>query len=316
MDKGTKILIIINTILLVVLGILYFILFSDSKSDRNHRRIRPTNVAQMKELPDIAEDRDSLQDMIRYTLGNDVQKFAIYLFRPGIENQPLIFQSRPMRPASMIKMFVLAKIMQDAKDGTLALDELIPITANNIVGGAGSIAGEGAGARVSIRKAAELMIIESDNTATNILIDRVGMENLNQYIRSNGYNDTIVNHKMMLQQGNTNLSSAADLGMLFTKIYEHKCVDEYYDQLMISYLLKQNDRDCFPAALPYWNIAHKTGEVDNLYDDGGIFYGAQGDFVLVIMNDNYETRGETIDKMKNIASNIARDYMVDNYAKR
>ena len=311
MDKATKILIAINAILILVLATCYFVLFSDSKVERGHKHKKTaiTTSMQAEELPDNASDKEQLQDMIKFVLGSDAQKFAVYLFRPDSESQPLILQSRPMRPASMIKMFVLAKVMQDAKDGKLALDELIPITAANIVGGAGSIAGEGVNARVPIRKAAELMITESDNTATNILIDRIGIDNLNQYIKLNGYNDTVINHKMMLQQGATNLSSAADLGMLFTKIYDHTCVDEYYDQIMISYLLKQQDRECFPAALPYWNIAHKTGEVDNLYDDGGIFYGAPGDFILVIMNDNYENRGETIDKMKNIAASVARDFI-------
>ena len=311
MDKSTKILIAINVILITILAVLYFVLFSDSKAERGQRHRRSTSAYTMQvgDLPDTASDRDTLQDMINFTLGEESPKFAVYLFRPDMESQPFIFQSRPMRPASMIKVFVLAKVMQDAKDGKLSLDELITITADNIVGGAGSIAGEGANARVPLRKAAELMIIESDNTATNILIDRVGMDNINQYLQANGYTDTIVNHKMMLQKGNTNLSSAADLGKLFTRIYNHSCVDEYYDQLMISYLLKQQDRDCFPAALPYWNIAHKTGEVDNLYDDGGIFYGAKGDFILVIMNDNFDNRSETIEKMKRIASQIANDFI-------
>ena len=311
MDRSTKILIAINIVLILILAVLYFVLFSDHKAEHGqlHRRTSSTPMQEVKGLPEIASDRDELQDMMKFVLGKEAPKFAIYLLRPDMESQPLVFQSRPMRPASMIKMFVLAKVMQDAKDGKLSLDELITITADNIVGGAGSIAGEGANARVPIRRAAELMITESDNTATNILIDRIGMDNINQYLRVNGYNDTIVNHKMMLQQGATNLSSAADLGRLFTKIYNHICVDEQYDQLMISYLLKQQDRDCFPAALPYWNIAHKTGEVDNLYDDGGIFYGAKGDFVLVIMNDNYDSRGETIDKMKRIALQIANDFI-------
>ena len=311
MDKSTKILIAINIILVVILGVLYFILFSDSKAERGQRYRKTTNTytVQTEELPEFASDRDILQDMMKFTLGKEAPKFAIYLLRPNIESQPIVFQSRPMRPASMIKMFVLAKVMQDAKDGKLSLDELITITADNIVGGAGSIAGEGAGAKVPIRRAAELMIAESDNTATNILIDRVGIDNINQYLRTNGYNDTIVNHKMMLQKGATNLSSADDLGKLFTRIYNHTCVDEQYDQLMISYLLKQQDRDCFPAALPYWNIAHKTGEVDNLYDDGGILYGAKGDFILVMMNDNFDSRGETIDKMRRIASQIANDFI-------
>ena len=246
MDKSTKILIAINIILITILGVLYFVLFSDSKTERGQRQKKTTSTytMQTKELPDAASDRDVLQDMIRFTLGKEAPKFAVYLLRPDRESQPFIFQSRPMRPASMIKMFILAKVMQDAKDGKLSLDELITMTANNIVGGAGSIAGEGAGAKVPIRRAAELMIVESDNTATNILIDRVGMNNINQYLRANGYDDTILNHKMMLQQGNTNLSSVADLGKLFTRIYNNTCVDEYYDRLMISYLLKQQDRDC------------------------------------------------------------------------
>ena len=153
------------------------------------------------------------------------------------------------------------------------------------------------------------MIIESDNTATNILIDRIGMENLNQYISEKGYKDTIFNHKMMLQTNNSNMSSAEDIGLLFNRIYNHECVDDYYDRLMIDYLLRQEDKDCFPAALPYWNIAHKTGEVNNLYDDGGIFYGSKGDFILVIMDDDYESRGETIEKMQRIASQIAENFM-------
>ena len=312
MDKATKILIVINAILIVALGILYFVLFSDSKSE-NGQRFNILNHSK-KEIPEIADDINEIQDMINLTLGKEeIQKFAVYLFRPKLEKQPLIFQSRPMRPASMIKVFVLAKIMEDARDGRLSLDEMIPITAENIVGGAGSIAGEGVGALVPIRKAAELMIIESDNTATNILIDRVGMNNLNSYLKKNGYNDTIVNHKMMLQNDNTNLSSAADLGELFKRIYQNECVNEYFDRLMISYLLRQDDKDCFPAALPYWNIAHKTGEVEGLYDDGGIFYGSNGDFILVIMNDGFESRGETIDNMKKIAANIADNFMVNKY---
>ena len=310
MDKSTKILIAINTILVVTLGIVYFVLFSDSKAERaQHHKKTTTHTVQAKELPDVASDRSDLQEMIKFALGSEVPKFAVYLFRPDMEKQPLIFQSRPMRPASMIKVFVLAKVMQDAKDGKLSLDELVTITANNIVGGAGSIAGEGVNAKVPIRKAAELMIAESDNTATNILIDRVGIDNINQYLQANGYKDTILNHKMMLQLDVTNWSSAEDLGNFFTKVYNHTCVDEYYDRLMISYLLKQQDRDCFPAALPYWNIAHKTGEVENLYDDGGILYGTKGDFILVIMSDNYDSRGETIERMKRIALQTANDFI-------
>ena len=294
MNITIKLLIAVNMLLVITLTAFYFFLPSDDK---------PRRASEIKQL----ERQNNFEQMIRATLGEDAPKFAVYFLDPQLDDAPIIFQSRPMRPASMIKMFVLAAAMSDVRDGKLSLDETLILTAPNMVGGAGSIAGEGVGAEVPVRKALELMIVESDNTATNILIDRLGMENLNRYIRDNGYYDTIVNHKMMLDEGKaTNLSSVRDLGELFRRIYRHECVDASRDLLMIDYLLKQEDTDCFPSALPYWNIAHKTGEVAGLYDDGGIFYGSSGDFVLVIMNDDIDGREDAIDRMKAIATAAAR----------
>ena len=301
LDNGIKLLLAINGVLLIALVSLYFML------PLNHNN-KKTPASKPPITKTLSADGDSIQNMIQATLGEESPKFAVYFFRPNIDEEPFIFQSRPMQPASMIKVFIMAKIMQEVKDGNIALDEIITITPENIVGGAGSIAGEGAGARVPLRRALELMIMESDNTATNILIDRVGMANLNQYLNDNDYHDTVINHKMMKEQGKSNLSSAADLGKFFTRLYNNQCVDNYYDRVMIDYLLKQQDRDCFPAALPYWNVAHKTGEISNVYDDGGIFYGAKGDFILVIMNENIDGHGDAIDKMKKIAAQLADNF--------
>ncbi len=293
MNYTIKLLIAVNMILVVVLTAVYFFL-SPPEEER-----RPSGEIQ-------SERKNNFEQMLRAELGEEASRFAVYFWDAKSE-EPIVFQSRPMRPASMIKMFVMAAAMADVRDGKLSLDEPLIMTEPNMVGGAGSIAGEGVGAEVPARKAIELMIVESDNTATNLLIDRLGMENLNRYIRENGYRDTIVNHKMMLEEGRmTNLSSVNDLGELFRRIYRHECVDETRDMLMIDYLLKQEDTDCFPSALPLWNIAHKTGEVAGLYDDGGIFYGSAGDFVLVIMNDDIEGREDTIDRMKAIAIRAAQ----------
>ena len=57
--------------------------------------------------------------------------------------------------------------------------------------------------------------------------------------------------------------------------------------------------------MPNWKIAHKTGEIDGLYDDGGIFYGDEQDFILVIMNDNYGGRDKAIRQMQQIARYFA-----------
>ena len=304
---NVKRILIIFSVIVGVLSVELLLLSYLWPIQRQGKTAEPLPVQkQAKKIPDIALDREQVQGFVEKVLDEDSEIFAIYLLRPEKEKQPWIYQSRPMRPASMIKLFVLAKVMQDAKDGKLSLDEEIVLKEDDMVGGAGVLVEFDEGHRISLRKVAELMITESDNTATNILIDRVGMENINQYLQAHGYMDTVLHHKMMIgNEGKMNLSSVKDIGDLLYRIYQHECVGDPYDEWMIDILLGQTDKECFPAALPDWNIAHKTGEIDGLYDDGGIFYGSEEDFILVIMNDDYGGRGKTIQQMQRIARYVA-----------
>ena len=313
LSSTAKGLIIINCALSVIIFSFFALVYSYQQEKEVIQKkvaavkVQKKVVAEEKKLPSD-EDHEEMLNMIRGTLGEDADRFAVYIFRPGRDVTPIIFQNRPMRPASMIKMFVLAKAMQDIKEGKYSLDDEIAITPENVVGGAGSIAGLGYYAKVPVRLLLEHMIKESDNTATNILIDKVGgLETLNAYLKQKNYNDTNFQHKMMMAyRGLTNLSSVKDLGDLFVKIYNHQCVDDFHDKLMIEYLLKQEDTDCLPTALLFWKIAHKTGEVDLAYHDGGICYGEKADFIIVMMNDNYTSRYSTLEKMQQIAKNVAR----------
>ena len=256
-------------------------------------------------------DTEEILTLFHAILGNDEENFSIYLYRPSLEEDPIVFRSRPMPPASMIKVFVLAKLMQDVNDGKLSLDEKLELKTADLTSGSGVVNGYKIGTQIEIRKLAELMIAESDNTATNMIIDKIGIDEINKYLDENGYYDTQLNQKMMqvTRRGKLNSSSVEDLGTLFTRIYRHECVNPELDDLMVTFLLRQKDSECFPAALPNWRIAHKTGEIDRLYDDGGIFYGSDSDFILVIMNENYSGRAETIEKMQRIAKLIALNYM-------
>ena len=317
LSSTAKGLIFVNCALSVIIIGLFSLIYSYNSEKAE---IQKHAVKIQTPKPKVAEkyvpnDKDHavIEEMIRNTLGDDADRFAVYVFRPGRDLTPILFQNRPMRPASMIKMFVLAKAMQDIKDGKFSLDDELTVTPENMVGGAGSMAAFGPFGKVPARLVIEHMIKESDNTATNILIDKVGgLENLNEYIKKNNYSDTNFQHKMMLAYpGLTNLSSVKDLGDLFVKIYKHQCVDDFHDKLMIEYLLKQEDRDCLPPALPFYKIAHKTGEVPLTYHDGGICYGIKADFIIVLMNDNYTDRTFTIEKMQKVAQNIAST--VDNH---
>lgn len=236
---------------------------------------------------------------------NDGTEYAVYLAYPTKSNEAFIYNSKPMRSASMIKVFIMAAVMDKAKRGEIDLAEIITLRSSDKVGGAGILAGYASGTELTLRQVMELMITHSDNTATNIVIDRVGMSAINDYIQREGYGDTVLRRKMMdfdaIAAGRENFSSVRDLGAFFLRLYNYECVGEAHDKIMLDFLVKQTDTDCLPAALPDKQIAHKTGALDGLYDDGGIIYSDSGDAVLVIMTENFTGEYNTIQHMKAFA---------------
>ena len=240
---------------------------------------------------------------------DDGTEYAVYLAYPQQSAECYLYNSHAMRSASMIKVFILAAVMDKVSLGEVNLDEVMTLHEADMVGGAGILAGYGDGAQLPLREVLRLMITESDNTATNMVIDRIGMEAINSYIKAHGYQDTILQRKMMDMQainaGLENYSSVQDLGGIFSRIYQHACVDDELDLVMLEFLSGQTDTDCFPAALPGRTIAHKTGALAGLYDDGGIIYQDGKDVILVIMTENYSGEHVTIEHMKNFVQAAA-----------
>ena len=279
------------------------ILFSgcvQEKTEPEKQNVLPT-ISTVKAESNLFE---GVEDKIYSTL-NDGTEYAVFLAYPKKSSESYIYNSKPMRSASMIKVFILAAVMEKVQNGEIDIDEPIILQSSDKVGGAGVLAGYASGTELSLREVLRLMITESDNTATNIVIDRIGMSAINNYISKNGYGDTILRRKMMdmdaIYAGRENFSSVTDLGNIFVKIYNHNCVSENCDEIMIEFLKGQTDTDCFPAALPDKVIAHKTGALAGLYDDGGIIYNGENDAVLVIMTENFTSEYTAIQHMKSFA---------------
>lgn len=236
---------------------------------------------------------------------NDGTEYSVYLAYPQKSDETFIYNSKPMRSASMIKVFIMASVMDKAAHGELDINETLVLRDSDKVDGAGVLVGYPSGSELTLREIVALMIMHSDNTATNILIDRLGMSAINDYIQREGYGDTILQRKMMdydaIAEGRENFSSVQDLGTFFKRLYNYECVGEEFDKIMLDFLVEQTDTDCFPAALPDKQIAHKTGALDGLYDDGGIIYSDAGDAVLVIMTENLTGEYNTIQHMKAFA---------------
>ena len=244
-------------------------------------------------------------------LPRDDTVFSIFYLRlTSAPRQEFLYVPIRMPAASMIKVFILGAAMEKVQTGALNLQDAVILCDEDKVGGAGILIEYAAGTEFSIEELLTLMITESDNTATNILIDRLGMEEINQYITHAGYEDTILQRKMMdfdaAEQGRENYTSVRDLGRFFTNLYDQKCVAPVYDAKMIKILKGQSDTEGIPRGVPEAVVAHKTGELLHIYHDGGIIYGVQ-DSVLVIMTAHYHSREETIEAVNQIASVLVHE---------
>ncbi len=251
-----------------------------------------------------------IESQITSTLGANNSHYTVFVAYPKSGTSAYTYQSRPMRSASMIKVFILEKLMADVDANKISLDEQITLHGADKVGGAGVIAGWPNGSSIPLGELARLMIAESDNTATNLIIQRLSMTAINDYIKAHGYKDTVLARKMMDTQaaaeGRENMTSVADLGLFFTRLYNGEGMSPTAKQFMMDCLLAQTDKECFPSALPEAQIAHKTGELDGLYDDGGIIT-ENGETMIVCIMDDDINRYQAIANMKKLVLDFSEE---------
>ncbi len=134
-------------------------------------------------------------------------------------NETLVFPQ-----GSAIKVPILVELYRQAADGLLSVDEQLPITHADAVAGSGYLQHFGDGtSRLSLHDMAVMMIVVSDNMATNLLIERVGMDNVTATMARLGLPDTKL-QRMMIRpaesaRGNENLSTPAQAARLMERIY-------------------------------------------------------------------------------------------------
>jgi len=184
-------------------------------------------------------------------------------------NDDLVFPS-----ASTIKVPILLTLLDAHAAGTIDIDSPAPVTPQELVGGCGLIQHLNNAIAYTLRDHAVLMIILSDNVATNKLISTLGMDAINAKIREMGASATVLGRKMMdaeaRKQGRDNFTSCRDMLKIFT--YIHQNADRYADALAI--LKQQQLNDLLPVWTPReeYEFAHKTGELDGIRHDVGIMY--------------------------------------------
>lgn len=184
---------------------------------------------------------------------------------------------RPVIAASVIKLAVLTEAFRQMENGLARADEPFTIGRADKLPSCGALTYLHDGLCVTFWDLCVLMIILSDNTATNLLIRRLGAERINETLRALGLRQTVLRRLLFdseaAARGLQNTITARETGRLLRLLYEGRAVSPEADRQMLSILCDQRLNGKIPFFLPRGvRAAHKTGEDAGLTHDVGIVY--------------------------------------------
>ena len=188
---------------------------------------------------------------------------------------------RPVVAASVIKIPVMTEVFRQARDGLLDFGEIHRLADGERLPSCGTLKAMHTGIEMTLLDLTKLMIIVSDNAATNILIRRVGMDNVNQTLRELGCEKTSLRRLLFdsaaSARGIENSITAGEMGLLLEKLYRGEAVSPEADARMLDILKDQRLNGKLPFFLHTMGVpvAHKTGEDDGITHDVGIIFAKE-----------------------------------------
>lgn len=237
---------------------------------------------------------DLLQEKLRARIAAFDANFDGVLGVAAIDlttNQQFSYHGNILFPqASSIKIPVMVEVFRQAREGKFRLSDELEITEKFLVGGSGRFQQDlkaGKKLEKSVREIVEAMIIWSDNVATNVCIDLVGMENVNRTLKELGFSSTRLQRKMMdaeaVRRNDENISTPAEMVRLAQLIYEGKLVDAQACEEMVEILARVQAG--MRAAVPeQYRVAAKPGGVPGVKCETGIVYFDARPFALSVMS--------------------------------
>ncbi|USK36503.1 class A beta-lactamase-related serine hydrolase (plasmid) [Bacillus sp. F19] len=251
----------------------------------------------------------SLQDRLEEVLQDTSGTFGVFVKHLESGETAAINENRFFQAASVFKVPILATIYRDAEIDKVNLQKRIRLEEKDLVNGSGIFRELIPGIEVTIKNLATMMIIVSDNVGTDKVLQIVGKENVNQYMKEIGLNNTFIRfscwellcscvglppqsfsheifneidrrfkegeidyNSIVFQESiENNVTTAADMALLLELIARKKLISVSACDDMFEILAKQQFRNRIPHLLPVNTVVgHKTGTIASVVNDAGI----------------------------------------------
>ena len=208
--------------------------------------------------------------------------------------------------ASSIKICILAELYRQAQQGKLKLTDLYSVNAADLVQDSDIMGGLTPGlTQITLRDLATMMVAVSDNSATNVLIDRVGMDNVNAFLNAQGLRDTRLRRKMMdlkaAAEGRENVSTPNEMLNLLQALYRGEILNKEMTDDFFKVLSTHKD-SWIPRNLPDdLKIADKPGSLEGVRNDSGVIFVDKRPFVLCVMTTYLHRERDGEEAISNVA---------------
>jgi beta-lactamase class A len=249
-----------------------------------------------------------LQQALRARIGAGDFQGTVWLYAKNLDSGATvgIRETEPVRTASTIKLPIMLAVFDAVARGQAKWSEPLTVTAGEKVSGSGVIGSEFSdGDQLPLRDVLHLMIVLSDNTATNMIVERFSADRVNQYLDKIGIRTTRLMRKIRgdgnqlkdasgysaagkvpeNQKYGLGVSTPLDMVTILEKLERGEIVSAEASREMIAILKRCQDSSGIRRRIGGLPVANKTGALDALRSDVGIVYAKSGRIAMAITVD-------------------------------
>ncbi|ARK34743.1 serine hydrolase [Lactiplantibacillus plantarum] len=221
---------------------------------------------------------------------------------PLTGSQTVVLNNRAQRAGSLITLFIMVTAFDQVHQNNWRMQDRYTLRAADKVGGTGTLHTLPAGSQLTYAEITKRMITESDNTAANIMLDRVGgFSAVNTEIAQLGLTDTKMARRLMdtaaLKAGHDNDTSVRDVATVLKRLANLRLISNKADHAMLTILKANTDHSKLVKNLPTRaTIYNKTGDYQayGVQNDAAIVQNRQGTFIMTMMTASGERTAQTV----------------------